>query len=112
MAVMSFGLVACGDDDDEEGGGSTNVLVGTWRYDFGGTDYSTYTFNSDGSGEFRRPSRNVVERFSYKITEYDASSGEGKVLEVEGGKSRTIDFTLMDARTLIYEGGMVYRKVN
>ena len=107
VAVMSLCLTSCNKD---ENGGSQSVLVGTWRHDFSNSDYCTYTFNSNGSGVFSRPSWDVTESFTYKIMDYDSKSGRGEVLEIEGGQSRTINFTLMGS-TLVYEGGMVYTKV-
>lgn len=112
LAVCSVALVSCGDDDDEKGGsGAANVLVGTWRRNISENDYYTYTFNSNGTGVFNRPSWNVTEYFSYKIMSYDAGSGRGQVLEMQDGQSRTIDFTLV-GNSLVYEGGTVLTKVN
>lgn len=104
VAVMSLCLTSCNKDDQD------GVLVGTWRHDYSNTDYCTYTFKSNGSGVFSRPSWDVTESFTYKIMSYDSDSGRGEVLEIEGGQSRTISFTLMGS-TLVYEGGMVFTKV-
>ena len=113
VMLLAVSFVSCSSDDDKSGDSNSpsGVLVGTWRHNYSATDYYTYTFNSNGTGYFSRPSWDVVENYTYKVVKYDAKSGVGQVTVVEAdGSSNTKPFTKMNDNTIVYEGNALQKQ--